>query len=87
MTEEDTTKFSVTEDKFNAVVTLKINGAEDREEAEWMARHYFRNEYGHSPSRIIVQIDKHSFDRHGAWEAMVADHSSGSLKGTTEYEL
>jgi len=86
MTEEDTTEFSVNEEKFNAVVTLTVSGAEDRDEAERYARHYFRDEYGHSPSKIVAQKDRHSFDRNGVWEVMVADHSSGSLKGTTEYE-
>lgn len=81
-----TEKISVHEDKFNAVVTLTVAGAKERREAEWIARRYFRDEYGHSPSKIVAQPTDQAFGT-DTWEVMVADHSSGSLKGTTEYEL
>jgi len=86
MSEDGTTEFIVSEEKFNATATLTVTGAEDRKEAAYMARHYFQDEYGHTPSKIVAQQDRFTNDE-DRWEVMVADHSSGSLKGSSQYEL
>lgn len=77
---------NVQEDKFNGVVSLTITGTDDKETVKRVARQYFRDEYGHSPSRIVAEEDEHLLDGHN-WNVMVADHNSGSLKGTTEYDV
>jgi hypothetical protein len=85
MTEENNTVF-VSEDKFNGTATLIVEGVEDEEQAKNFANKFWREEYDTSPSRIVAEKDGGviSYDR---YIVMVADHSSGSLKSTKEYEL
>jgi hypothetical protein len=84
MTEEN--KSTVVEKKFNGTVTLVISGTSDRDTVKRIARRYFKDEYGHSPSRIVAEKRKYMLSEH-EWDVMVADHSSGSLKGAETYEL
>lgn len=77
---------NVHEDKFNGVVSLTITGTEDKETVKRVARQYFKDQYDHSPSKVVAEESEHSFGEN-RWDVMVADHSSGSLKGTTEYEV
>jgi len=81
----DNTKAYVSEDKFNATATLTVEGVDTAEEAKAIAKKFFRDEYGHSPSRIFAEVNDHI--DHPRWTVMVADHSSGSLKDSSEYEL
>ena len=78
-------KVTVNEDKFNGVVSLTLTGATDRDTAERVARQYFRDEYGHSPSKVVAQPTEYTYNQN-EWEVMVADHSSGSLKDSRRYE-
>jgi hypothetical protein len=80
----DNTKAYVSEDKFNATATLTVEGVDTAEEAKVVAKQFFRDEYGHTPSRIVAE-EAYYIDE-PQWTVMVADHSSGSLKDSSEYE-
>ena len=88
MTEENETKTAtVSEDKFNGTSTLEVRGVECADEAEAFARRFFHDEYGHRPSKIVAKEKTHTVYYENVWEVIVAQHSSGSLKDTREYEL
>lgn len=87
MSENKDTTVSVVEDKFNAVVTLTVTGVENKDNAKRFARQYFQDEYGHSPSNIVAEEETGYPTLPTTYELMVADHSSGSLKVTTEYDV
>lgn len=72
----------VSEEKFNGTSTLEVT-APSKEVANAFARRFFREEYGHSPSRVVVE-EKSMYEN--KWTVMVADHSSGSLKSYKTYE-
>ena len=76
----------VSERKFNAVCTLEISGTEEKRKVKWAARMFFKEQYGHDPSKIVAEKQELALNEH-CWEVMVAQHSSGSLKGSESYEL
>lgn len=84
MTEEN--KVYVNESKFNGVSTLTVYGTEEKDMVKRVARQFFRDEYGHSPSKVVAEEREYMLGE-DEWDVMVADHSSGSLKGTETYEL
>ena len=84
MSEEN--KVYVNESKFNGVSTLTVYGTEEKDMVKRVARQFFRDEYGHSPSKVVAEKKYHSLNNN-EWEVMVADHSSGSLKKGREYEV
>jgi len=84
MTEEN--KVYVNESKFNGVSALTVYGTKERDKVKWIARQFFRDEYGHSPSKVVAEQKEHCINEN-EWEVMVADHSSGSLKKGREYEV
>jgi len=84
MTEEN--KVYVNESKFNGVSTLTVYGTEEKDMVKRVARQFFRDEYGDSPSKVVAEEKQYSL-KENAWEVMVADHSSGSLKEGREYEV
>ena len=84
MAEEN--KVYVNESKFNAVSTLTVYGAEEKDMVKGVARQFFCDEYGHSPSKVVAE-KKYPSLNNNEWEVMVADHSSGSLKEGRKYEV
>jgi hypothetical protein len=84
MTEEHNIK--VSESKFNGTSTLEVYGAPERKHAKWFAKKFWREEYGHDPSKIVAEENELYFGQK-VWTVMVADHSSGSLKGSRTYEF
>lgn len=73
----------VRERKFNGTSTLKVFGADNRDQAKAYAERFWREEYGHDPSKVVAE--KHGMVS-SRWDVMVANHSSGSLKDSKEYE-
>ena len=84
MSEEN--KVYVNENKFNGVSTLTISGTDNKRTVKGVARQFFRDEYGHSTSKVVAERKEHGLNKN-EWEVMVADHSSGSLKEGREYEV
>lgn len=76
----------VNERKFNATSTLKVNNAEDEEEAKAFARKFWREEYGHKPSQVVAEEKPLSLED-SRFTVMIANHSSGSLKDSETYEV
>ena len=89
-TQDDTTMAAnVSERKFNGTATLKITATNERA-AEAAAREYFRDTHGSDPSKVVVQVDDGYVIRDGdeeRYEVMVADHSSGSLADSAQYDF
>lgn len=85
MKEDNTRTVSISEDKFNATATFDVVNAKNLEEAEAMAERFFRDEYGHSPSKVVGKEEEYSLSTN-RYVVMVADHSSGSLKDNRQYE-
>lgn len=83
---EETTKLKVWENKFSGTATLEVEGTDNKKKAKAVARKFFSEEYGHSPSKIVAEKKEHSISD-DLWKVMVADHSSGSLKTTETYEV
>jgi len=73
----------VREKKFNGTATLEIE-AKNKRLAKQGARRFWKEQYDTRPSKIVAEKDN-------SWEncytVMVADHSSGSLKGNRTYEI
>ena len=79
---------NVSERKFNGTATLNVTATSERA-AEAAARKYFRDTHGSSPSKVVVQEDD-GYLINGdetRYEVMVADHSSGSLADSAEYDF
>lgn len=74
----------VEERKFNAVSTVNVYDAENKDLAKSLARQFFKDEYGHSPSKVVAE-EKRLAGSITIYEVMVADHSSGSLKDSRSY--
>jgi len=87
--EDDAQTATVSEDKFNGTATLMVK-AENRNQAEMAARKFFEDKHGSKPSKVIVDDDVtglFSSDGRTNYEVMVADHSSGSLINSENYEF
>jgi hypothetical protein len=83
--DNDNQEVLVEERKFNGVATFKVDNAPTKDHARSAARQFWREEYGSSPSKIVVETENHpGIHTH---TVMVADHSSGSLKNSKKYEL
>lgn len=78
---------TVSERKFNGTATLNVT-AESKRRAKAAARQYFEDVHGSNPSKIVAEEDPHVFSDDGKteFEVMVADHSSGSMNSSVEYE-
>jgi hypothetical protein len=77
---------TVSESKFNGTATFNVEGAESIEEAKDYARKFWVKEYNTRPSRIVAEEDS-PFPNMNRYHVMVADHSSGSLKQSKQYEV
>lgn len=87
-TADETAK--VSEDKFNGTATLRISVPTGTEEGtvEAYARKYFRETHGTDPSKVVAsKDDMAAYADDDRWDVMVADHSSGSLVDSKEYDL
>ena len=76
---------SVSESKFNGTATFDVTGADSIDEAKAYARKFWREEYDTRPSRIVAEKDNQLITDN-RYHVMVADHSSGSLKGSKQFE-
>jgi hypothetical protein len=85
MSENNSATAIVAENKFNGTSTLEVIGVESREDAKEVAKQFSRDEYGHYPTRIVAE--KRDSVNETVWDVIVAQHSSGSLKDSKEYEL
>lgn len=79
-------KVTVSESKFNGTSTFVVEDANNKDEAKAAARQFWRDEYDTSPSKIVVEKDD-AVPSMNRYEVMVADHSSGSLKQSKEFEF
>lgn len=84
MSEED--KITVGESKFNGTSTFKVTNAPSADHAKAFARKFWREEYDTRPSRIVVEEDEFMLNE-SQYTVMVADHSSGSLKQSKQYDM
>lgn len=75
---------TVSENKFNGTSTLDVI-APNVEYAKMFARRFWREEYGSRPSRVVAEKKDYRLSQ-CSFTVMVADHSSGSLKETKQYE-
>ena len=78
-------KVTVSESKFNGTSTMKVNGVESLDHAKAFARKFWREEYGTRPSKIVAEKDSYMLGEN-QYTVMLADHSSGSLKGSKQYD-
>lgn len=79
---------TVSEDKFNGTSTIEVTNAPSKKHAKKIARRFFREEYGHNPSKIVAEKEElGSIRGEDRYTVMVADHSSGSLKETKQYDM
>ena len=89
-TQDDTAMAAnVSERKFNGTATLNVTATSERA-AEAAARKYFRDTHGSDPSKVVVQEDDGAYavEADGTrYEVMVADHSSGSLADSAQYDF
>ena len=91
-TQDDTAMTAhVSERKFNGTATLNVEAASERA-AEAAAREYFREMHGSDPSKVVVAEDTtlghvYADDDVTRYEVMVADHSSGSLADSAQYDF
>lgn len=81
----------VSESKFNGTATLDVAVPESeysKQDAKRVAEEYFKDVHGSSPSKVVaeeyLQLPTEDKDR---WTVMVADHSSGSLADSRQYEI
>jgi len=86
--ESETQTATVSERKFNGTATLNVV-AENKRQAKHAAREYFRETHGSDPSKVIAEETTGAMfsDEGVEFEVMVADHSSGSLADSAEYEF
>jgi len=83
----DTTTVTVNERKFSGTATLEVF-AENKDLAKRMARNYFKDKHGSSPSKVVAEHDRRAMtEERECYIVMVADHSSGSLQGSEKYEI
>lgn len=82
---------TVDEGKFNGTASLTITAPVDADKRtiKHIAEDYFMETHGTKPSRVVAE--KHDtaglFSGEDRWDVMVADHSSGSLVDSAEYDL
>jgi hypothetical protein len=76
---------TVSENKFNGTSTFRVKNAPSADHAKAFARKFWREEYDTRPSKIVVEQDTHMISTN-QYTVMVADHSSGSLKQSKQYE-
>lgn len=82
----------VSEDKFNGTATLNVSLPADTDEpkriAKTLADRYFKNVHGSSPSKKVAERFESAVGEDSIqYTVMVADHSSGSLNDSQEYDI
>ena len=83
----DTTTVTVNERKFNGTATLEVF-AENKDLAKRMARNYFKDKHGSRSSKAVAEEHNGiTSDGRNCYIVMVADHSSGSLQSSEDYEI
>ena len=85
----DSTEITVTESKFQATAIYTVETDQGKDVAKALARQFFRDEYGHTPSKVIAEGNMVlSIDgNEKQYEIVVTDQSSGSLKESRTYNV
>jgi len=85
--DNETNSVQITETKFQATAIYTVEH-DSKAEAKAIARRFFRDECGHTPTKEIAEERKPpTTDGTKRWEVVVTDQSSGSLKGSRTFEL
>jgi len=79
-------KVTVSENKFNGTSTFRVKNAPSADHAKAFARKFWREEYDTRPSKIVAEKDDYMIGVN-QYTVMVADHSSGSLKKSKQYDM